>query len=165
MHVIAKHALRAGVLLATVAVLLSIGVLAVTAGQPSANALLRTLQRPASFASANVGPGRVDARLISASDHLALRLVPNRAAVHNRLSLELRTGGRPLNAAHVTAVFSMPAMNMWQALTSQLTPRGNGIYAAEVPVLGMAGAWQLRVDVARPGASPLELTVNDRMGS
>ena len=42
----------------------------------------------------------------------------------------------------------MPSMGMWNAYMAVLAPAGVGRYSAVVPVLGMAGRWQLRIDVA-----------------
>jgi hypothetical protein len=154
-----RVALPAGLLV----VLLSIGVLAATASQPGRSLLLRALQRPATFATASVGPGRVSTVIPVGPYRLALRLTPNRAGLRDHLVLAVTTGGRPLVGAKLTVVFSMPVMNMWQALTTQLAPHGNGAYSADEPVLGMAGLWQMRVHVASHDAPSLDLTVDDNM--
>jgi hypothetical protein len=59
----------------------------------------------------------------------------------------------------------MPSMNMWQAYKTVLKPFGPGRYEATVPVLGMAGRWQLRVSVSPRSAAAFPVIVTDRMGA
>jgi hypothetical protein len=160
-----SNPLRVAVPAGLLVVLLSIGVLAATASQPGRSSLLRALRRPASVATASVGPGRVFTVMPAGLDRLLLRLTPNRAGMRDHLALALTTGARPLVGAKITVVFSMPVMNMWQALTTQLVPHGNGTYSADEPVLGMAGLWQMRVHVAPRDAPALDLTVDDNVRS
>ena len=91
---------------------------------------------------------------------MVVALGPNRASVANRLAIRLTDHGRPVSGARVRVSFSMPSMGMWNAYTAVLTPAGAGRYAGTVPVLGMAGQWQLRIDVAArlSGTSPVTVT-------
>ena len=81
-----SHPLGASLALALLVVLLSIGVLAATASQPSRSSLLSSLGRPAAFAAASVGPGRVATVTVAGPYRLAVRLTPNRAGLRNRVS-------------------------------------------------------------------------------
>jgi hypothetical protein len=57
----------------------------------------------------------------------------------------------------------MPSMNMWRAYTTALKPAGTGRYDATVPVLGMAGHWQLSVSVSPRASTAFSVTIADRM--
>jgi hypothetical protein len=156
--------LRVALAFGLLAVLLSIGVLAATASPPGRSSLLRELQRPATSAAASVGPGPVSTVIPAGPYKLALALTPNRAGVRDHLSVTLTAGARPIRGAQITVVFSMPVMNMWQALTTRLATHGTVAYTADEPVLGMAGMWQMRLRVAPPNGPSFDLTVNDHMG-
>jgi hypothetical protein len=160
-----SHPLGASLALALLVVLLSIGGLAATASQPSRSSLLSSLRRPATFAAASVGPGRVATVTVAGPYRLAVRLTPNRAGLRNRVSFRVTQGGRPLAGAHLTVVYSMPAMNMWQALSTPLAPTRAGTYRADVPALGMPGLWQLKLHLATAGARSVDLTIDDQMRS
>jgi hypothetical protein len=159
---------RTRVVLATtaaLAVIAAIGVLAATASPRSRQSLLRALERPASPVTTSVAAGRMSASVQGRPYRAGLRLTPNRASARNRLSLLLSSNGRAVRGASVTVSFSMPAMNMWQAFTVRLKPSHTGTYTASVPVVGMAGLWQLRVDVGVPHTARATLIVDDRMRS
>ncbi len=165
--------LRLSVAAAGTAGLLVIGGLAATASSQSRGALLKQLERPAvpAAASAAVPDATSVGTIVSATPmpigHYRLRMAvtPNRAAARNRFAITVTERGHPVAGDTVTVTFSMPSMNMWQALTTQLEPVGNGIYAATEPVLGMAGSWQLSVRVTRPGEAPVIAVLADRIGA
>jgi hypothetical protein len=46
-----------------------------------------------------------------------------------------------------------------------LKPAGMGRYEATVPVLGMAGSWQLRVGVSPRSSTAFSVTIPDPMGA
>jgi hypothetical protein len=81
------------------------------------------------------------------------------------VSVRLTRHGRSLTGARVKVSFSMPSMNMWKAYTTVLKPAGIGRYESTVPVLGMAGHWQLRVKVSPRASSAFSVTITDRMGA
>ena len=139
--------------------------LAVSAGSQSRASVLGALQRPAVFPDAFVGPGPVDQALAAGGDTLALRMTPNRASLRNAITTTVTQHGRAVSGARVTVTYSMPAMDMWNALQTTLVPAGGGSYRADEPVLGMPGIWQLRITVAPPGARAFAVVVNDRMNS
>ena len=89
---------------------------------------------------------------------------PDRVTSPDYLSVRVTRNGRALNGAHVAIALSMPSMNMWNAYRAPLAPVGDH-YAATVPVMGMAGDWQLRVRVDPRGAGGFAVTMPDRMGS
>lgn len=149
------------------AVLLAIAGVAVLAASittTSRGALLGQLQRPATQVGARVQPAPVTAIRRAGPYRVAFRLSPNLASLHNRLSLLITSRGRPLTGARVAVDFSMPAMNMWRALTGRLAAGGNGTYATDLPVLGMPGVWQLRIQIVH-GAAPVSFVLSDRMRS
>jgi hypothetical protein len=41
----------------------------------------------------------------------------------------------------------------------------SGVMAGAVPVLGMAGVWQLRLTIAEAAGRPIVAVVNDRLSS
>jgi hypothetical protein len=96
---------------------------------------------------------------------VVLSSAPNSASGPNRMSVRVTRHGRPLTGARVRLSFSMPSMNTWQAYTTVLKPSGPGRYEATVPVLGMAGAWQLRVRVSPRSSAAFLVTIIDRMGA
>jgi hypothetical protein len=145
--------------------LLAVGALAATASTSRPGSVFKQLERPVVNGALSVGPGPVKTLVRTQPYRVTLGLTPNRASVHSRLSVKFTDAGRSLRGASVTATFSMPVMNMWGVLTTRLEPVGNGTYATSLPVLGMAGPWQLRLRVAAPGGRPISLTVNDRMGT
>jgi YtkA-like len=139
--------------------------LALSAGSQSRASVLRALQRPAVFPAAFVGPGPFDQALAAGGDTLALRMTPNRASLRNEITTTVTQHGRAVSGVRVTVTYSMPAMDMWNALQMTLVPAGGGGYRANEPVLGMPGIWQLRIMVAPPGARAFTVVVNDRMNS
>ena len=145
--------------------LLAVGVLAATASTSGRGSVLRQLERPATQGGARTASDGLEAVVRAQRYRLAVALTPNRAAVRNRLSVRLSDDGRPLNGARITVTFSMPVMNMWGVLTTRLEPTGNGTYTTTLPVLGMAGSWQLRLSAAAPGGRSIRRTLDDRMGA
>ncbi len=143
--------------------LLAVVGLAAAAGSQNRGTLLRQLRRPAILPAASVGPGRVERRLNVGGQAIVVRLTPNRAGQRDRLTAVLADDGLPMNGARVTVSFSMPAMNMWAGLRTQLTADGNGRYSAGEPVLGMPGVWQLRLEAIPVAGRPVSVVVNDRM--
>ncbi len=88
--------------------------------------LLAQLQRPATYAATNVGPRPVAVSLPAGDYRLGLRVTPNRAAAHNTVTVALSRHGLPVRGARVTVVYSMPAMDMNDGLTSTLAASGAG---------------------------------------
>jgi hypothetical protein len=146
---------------------LAIGTLAVTAGPPTRAALLQQLARPASFrpAAMKVGPGPVNTSALVGPYRVVVRLSPNRAGRRDALQLRLTRAGARSDHARAIVSFSMPSMNMWQVLTSQLRPGGRGVYAADEPVLGMPGTWQLSVRITPSDGVAFTLVLDDHMGA
>ena len=82
----------------------------------------------------------------------------------NRVQVKLTSSdGKPLSAARVTVRFfmaGMPEMGMAEMnVTSQLTDRGNGVYAGEVE-LGSGGTFQVTVSAEQAGKTVLTKRVN-----
>ena len=149
-----------------VTVLLGIAALAATADTTSRHALNAQLERAAVPTGATVTQGfRVTRTSSGTGSSMVVALGPNRASVANRLAIRLTDHGRPVSGARVRVSFSMPSMGMWNAYTAVLTPAGAGRYAGTVPVLGMAGQWQLRIDVAARLSGTSPVTVTDRLGA
>jgi len=142
-----------------------VGALAATASTPSRRALLNELQTAAVPARPASGPGVRIVRPARSGYAIVLSLAPNSASGPNRVSVRVTRHGQSLTGARVKLSFSMPSMNMWQAYTTVLKTSGPGRYKATVPVLGMAGRWQLRVSVSPRSSAAFPVTVTDRMGS
>jgi hypothetical protein len=144
---------------------LAIGGLAATASSQTRGSLLRQLERPAAV----VRPApAVDARagraaITAGGLRAVVHMTPNHAAAHDRLSVVVSAGGRPVAGARVSVTFSMPAMDMWSGLTTQLPASAPGTYSATEPILGMPGVWQLRVTIGAPGRPATSFLVNDRL--
>jgi hypothetical protein len=147
-----RHPIRVLAVAAVLALSLG-GVVALTAPRAQRSALLAGLERPAQALPVVV---------LGHAHRLTLAASPNRASARNEILVRLGSRGR---GARVTVSWSMPAMNMWHVLTSCLRPRGDGVYAAEVPVLGMAGDWRLYVRVIGAGAPPLGVDMRDHLRS
>ena len=82
----------------------------------------------------------------------------------NRVQVKLTSSdGKPLSAARVTVRFfmaGMPEMGMAEMnVTSELTDRGNGVYAGELE-LGSGGAFQVTVSAEQAGKTVLTKHVN-----
>lgn len=143
-----------------VAVLVAIIVVATIAGLANGSGVH---QPPASTPSRRAGPGPIAASFSDAPYRTRLVLTPNRASVRNRVALEISRGGRALNGARVTLSYSMPAMNMSNVFMGHLRAGAGGSYGALEPVLGMPGAWELRLEVRPPHARAFTVLVDDRM--
>jgi hypothetical protein len=142
-----------------------VGALAATASTTSHRALLHELQTAAVPARPPFGPGpgvRI-LRPARSGYSVVLASAPNSASGPNRVSVRLTRHGRSLSGARVELSFSMPSMNMWKAYTTVLKPAGMGRYEATVPVLGMAGRWQLGVRVSPRASTTFSVTITDRM--
>jgi YtkA-like protein len=148
---------------AVVVGLLAAGLLALspTGGR---RALLAQLQRAATPAPTTVGarPARF-ARRSKTGYAVAMTLTPNRANGPIAMSMRVTRNGRPVRAARVRVDFSMPSMHMWNAYTAPLRATRGGSYATTIPVLGMAGAWHLRIDFAPRSGRPFAVDLNDRL--
>jgi hypothetical protein len=142
-----------------------VGALAATASTTSRRALLNELQTAAAPARPTSGPGVRILRPARSGYSVVLSSAPNSASGPNRVSVRLTRHGRSLTGARVKVSFSMPSMNMWKAYTTVLKPAGIGRYESTVPVLGMAGHWQLRVKVSPRASSAFSVTITDRMGA
>jgi YtkA-like len=155
--------LSIGLAAGAVAVLLGITALAATAGTTTRHAPLYQLQRTATPGPVPSGSDFHVVRRAVGGHSVIVVVTPNRPSGPNGLSVRLAEGSQPLSRARVTVAFSMPSMMMWNAYAVTLAPTGLGRYAATVPVIGMAGRWQLRLDVAPRTGRAFRVTVNDRM--
>jgi nitrogen fixation protein FixH len=144
---------------------LAIGGLAATATSQTRGSLLHQLERPAAVvrpaAAVDARAGR--AAVTAGGLRFLVSMSPNHAAVRDRLTIVVSARGRPVARARVSISFSMPAMNMWSGLTTQIPASGPGTYAATEPILGMPGVWQLRVTIGAPGRPTTSFLVNDRL--
>ncbi len=112
-------------------------------------------------ATAHVGPGPV-ATVVEHGDYrLAVRVVPNKAAVPNAFSVAITRGGRPVRGADVTMTFTMLDMEMGQ-IAYHLPETVPGVYGRTEPALVMVGRWGLLFDVRPHGAAPFTVLVIDR---
>lgn len=134
---------------------------AAVSGGASRAALLSRLERPAVLPHAQVGPGPVRAVVAAGHYALDLRIGPNHAAVHNKVSVRLTRDRQPAPGARVTVSYSMPAMAMGNVLVNTLTARAGGRYSIREPVLGMPGVWVLRFRVQPATGAPFTVTVSD----
>lgn len=174
MIVTASHRLWACLAAGLTALIVGIGVIAVTLDTGGRAKLLAALQRPVAPAAGSVRAypawpwGRAlrgRARLAVGNAVYALRVAPNRASVPNRLALAVSSAGRPVTGAAITITFSMPAMNMWQVFAVKLAATSRGRYLAKMPFVGMAGGWRLDVTVRRAGHRVTGFVVEDAFGS
>jgi hypothetical protein len=164
MHAALRHPARlSAALVTTVLLALAVVLVAIPCVQ-SRSSVLAQLQRPALPVGATVGPGPAKATLHAGGYTIGLALNPNRTSVRDELAITLARGGRPVAGARVTIGFSMPAMNMWNGLTSSARGSGDGLYLAGEPLLGMPGVWQLKLRIASGASAPVMVTVDDQMG-
>jgi hypothetical protein len=154
--------LSAGLAAGAIAVLVGITALAASAGIPTRHTLLDQLQRAATPAPIP-SRSRFQVRRVVDGYSVSVVVTPNHPSGPNGLSVRVAESGRPLRRARVTVAFSMPSMKMWNAYTVTLAPAGRGRYAATVPVIGMAGRWQLRLDVSPRVGQAFRIAVADRM--
>ena len=140
-------------------VLGTIAVLAASTG-PNRAAVFSALERPATPAPA---PPATKFVVDREGYRVQVKVSPNLASRPNRLLVTVTRHGRPVKVDRVGASFSMPAMNMWNALTSSLHSTQHGGYAGTEPVLGMAGLWQLRFTVVGPGGRRFTAAIDDRL--
>ncbi|HET7051225.1 MAG TPA: hypothetical protein VFI54_23365 [Solirubrobacteraceae bacterium] len=151
--------------IAVLAALLAGGALALSPTQ-GRRALLDQLQRAATQPRGAAAPARAGfVRRSSTGYVIAVTLTPNRATGPIGLSLRVLRHGRSLHGARVRVGFSMASMNMWNAYTAALSALPDGRYAANIPVLGMAGSWRLRIVVTPRSGRPFHVTVNDRIAA
>ena len=129
----------------------------------SRGSVLAQLERPATFASAHVGPGPVSKTIASGNYSLHLALGPNRAAARNTVTLALSSHGVPVHGARLTVTYGMPAMAMNNALRSSIPERAPGSYSLREPVLGMPGSWAMHISVVPPRGRPFSVTVDDAL--
>jgi hypothetical protein len=140
-------------------VLATIAVLAATGG-PDRASVMAALERPAAAAPA---PPATKFVLNRNGYRVDVKVSPNLASRPNQLLVTVMHSGRPVKLTWVRASFSMPVMNMWNALTSTLHSTRRGAYAATEPVLGMAGRWRLRFTLVVPGGRRLTASTDDRL--
>ncbi len=117
----------------------------------------------AGSAVAHVGPGPVAAVVHHGDYRLAVRVIPNKAAVPNTFSVTITQGGRPVRGADVTMTFAMLDMEMGQ-ISYHLPETAPGVYGRSEPALVMVGHWGLSFEVRPPGAEPFTVLVVDRAG-
>ena len=157
-----EHPARIATLAATLLALVATALVLLSgSGAGTRASLLSQLERPAVLPSASMGPHRTAITLGAGAYELQLTVSPNRAAAHNTVALKLTRGGVPVKGASAAVTYSMPAMDMQNALSSTLTPSGSGAYRVREPVLGMPGSWVMRLQVRPTGARPVTVTVND----
>lgn len=152
------HQTKAWIALAVLAAIVAGGALALspTQGRRALLAQLQTAATPAPTAASYVHRS-------SQGYSILATLTPNRAGGPNSFSLRVSRNGRPVDGAHVRVGFSMPSMNMWNAYTAALSASAGGRYGANIPVLGMAGLWRLRIDVTSPSGRRIQFTIDDRL--
>ena len=92
---------------------------------------------------------------------LAVRVIPNKAAVPNTFSVSITKGGQPVRGADVTMTFTMLDMEMGQ-ISYRLPELAPGVYGRSEPALVMVGHWGLSFEVRPPGAEPFTVLVVDR---
>jgi hypothetical protein len=160
-----RRPLRIAGLAGLVSALLAVGLLGVTTGTQSAQTLQTQLRQGARVPAAAGHAAPLQAVAQHGAYRLAVTVAPNRASARNAIGLTLTDHGRPVQGALVTIAFSMPSMDMWNAFTLRLAARGDGRYVASEPVVGMPGAWQMRVRASRPGGPAATFTVADRVAS
>ena len=155
-----------------VALVSIVAVVGATARPERRAALFLRLQRPAvaTSASAPTPPRQMRAQhghagLTLAGRAYVMKISPNLASAHNRLSLAVTAGGQPVAGATVTVAFSMPAMDMWRAFSVTLIQTAGGPYVTTMPFVGMPGEWRLDVRVGLPGERPATFAVTDALGS
>ena len=153
------HLIRLSTLGLIPVVLGTIAVLAATSG-PNRAAVFSALERPATPAPA---PPATKFVVDREGYSVQVKVSPNLASRPNRLLVTVTRHGQPVKVDRVGASFSMPAMNMWNALTSSLRSAQHGGYAGTEPVLGMAGLWQLRFTVVGPGGRRFTAAIDDRL--
>ncbi len=112
-------------------------------------------------ATAHVGPGPVTTVVNHGAYRLAVRVIPNKAAVPNTFSVAITRAGRPVRGADVTMTFTMLDMEMGQ-ISYHLPEIAPGVYGRSEPALVMVGHWGLSFEVRPPGAEPFTVLVVDR---
>jgi copper transport protein len=111
--------------------------------------------------TAHVGPGPVTSVVTHGDYRLAVRVIPNKAAVPNMVSVAITRGGQPVRGADVTMTFTMLDMEM-SPVAYHLPETAPGVYGRSEPALVMVGHWGLSFDVRPPGAQPFTVLVIDR---
>jgi predicted metal-binding membrane protein len=119
---------------------------------------------PRSFSSdVMIGPGTVTRTLRASGYQLELNLNPNKATRSGTVSLTLLKAKRPINNARISATFTMLEMDMGHVST-RLPQTGPGTYGRPGgPVLGMAGRWALRFEIAPLRAKPFAVSMVDQV--
>ncbi len=160
------HPPRLAAIGAAILMLVGISVVLLSeAGSPSRAGLLKTLEHPAVYPVATVGPSAVDTTLRAGPYRLHVRLTPNRASSRNTLAVTVTEAGKPLAGARASVSYSMPSMNMYNALTTALTRAGRSKLAANEPVLGMPGSWTMRFLVTPAAGRAFSVGLADWMHS
>jgi hypothetical protein len=110
----------------------------------------------------NVGTGSVSRVVRMNGYSLELALGAQRATRPGFIRLKLSRGTEAVNGAQVRARYTMLDMAM-PDVESELRHTGPGMYGTSAPVLGMAGRWGIRFDIAPPHDSPFTVRVVDRV--
>jgi hypothetical protein len=152
------HGVRIAIVAVAAVAVLGTAAAALVAGQPpSRGSLMAQFSRGAARAATPVSVYRASGTRVAIS--------PARAAVPNQLSVRLAPGTGTRDAAPLLAVFSMPAMNMRAGYAARLRMVGPGRYSATIPVLGMAGLWQVRLRLGGTGSQTFTRVVHLRLAS
>lgn len=139
------------------------GIISLTSREASQSAQSSVSSGPQRTAGpANVGPGPVATVLRIPPYQIGVRLTPNQATASGTISLRLFRAGRPISSARVRLTFSMAGMG---GVTGLLSLAGPGRYADTGPVLGMSGAWQLRVEITPAHHKAFGFSVVDQIGA
>jgi copper transport protein len=138
------------------AALFAAGVLASLAPPSSALARVRDI-------AARVGPGPVSEVVKKGPYTVRVRVDPNRAAIPNAFTVELRRNGRPVRGAEVITKFDMLDMEMGEQ-SYRFRERRPGVFTRSAPALVMVGHWGLQFEITPPGTRPFVVTLLDKAG-
>jgi copper transport protein len=138
------------------AALFAAGVLASLAPPSSALARVQDI-------AARVGPGPVSEVVKKGPYTVRVRVDPNRAAIPNAFTVELRQNGRPVRGAEVITKFDMLDMEMGEQ-SYRFRERRPGVFTRSAPALVMVGHWGLQFEITPPGARPFVVTLLDKAG-
>jgi copper transport protein len=138
------------------AALFAAGVLASLAPPSSALARVQDI-------AARVGPGPVSEVVKKGPYTVRVRVDPNRAAIPNAFTVELRRNGRPVRGAEVITKFDMLDMEMGEQ-SYRFRERRPGVFTRSAPALVMVGHWGLQFEITPPGTRPFVVTLLDKAG-
>jgi hypothetical protein len=115
------------------------------------------------FASGvTVGPGPTSAVVRMHGFTVTLETGAQKAARPSTLRLKLSRGARTVHGARVRASYTMLDMAMAD-VAADVPETGPGTYGGSGPVLGMAGRWGIRLEVAPPGGRSFSVRLVDRV--